>query len=62
MKKPKCKLTGQDGNIFSLLACASKCLRENGLQQGAKDMQEKVLASSSYEEALCIIMEYVEAY
>ena len=60
MNKPKCKLIGEDGNIFNLMGIASKTLKEAGLIEEAKEMVEKVTSSDSYLEALAIISEYVE--
>lgn len=57
--KPDCKLIGEDGNIFNLMARASKTLRENGLSEEAAEMRERITSSGSYDEALCIIGEYV---
>lgn len=58
-KKPDCKLLGEDGNIFNLIGIASRTLRRNGLAEQAKEMSERIYASGSYDEALCIIGEYV---
>lgn len=60
MKKPECKLIGENGNIFNLVAIARKTLLKNNLDNEAKEMQERVFDSSSYQEALCIIGEYVD--
>lgn len=57
--KPDCKLIGEDGNIFNLMARASRTLRENDLPEEAKEMRERITSSGSYDEALCIIGEYV---
>ncbi len=57
--KPDCPLIGQDGNIFNLVGIAAKTLRKNGMKEEASEMMEKVFGSSSYEEALGIIGEYV---
>ncbi len=57
--KPDCPLIGQDGNIFNLVGIAAKTLRKNGMKEEATEMSEKVFGSSSYEEALGIIGEYV---
>ena len=51
--------TTTDGNIFNLLGIASRTLREHGLKEQAKEMSDRVFASGSYGEALCIIGEYV---
>ena len=57
--KPDCKLIGEDGNIFNLMARAARTLRENNLAEEAKEMRERITSSGSYDEALCIIGEYV---
>ena len=59
-KRPKMKLTGMDGNIFSILGRAARLLRENGQPGQAKEMTNRVYQSGDYHEALNIISEYVE--
>lgn len=58
--KPKCKLIGEDGNIFNLMSIASKTLKETGMEEEAKEIIERIINSRSYIEALAIISEYVE--
>ena len=58
--KPKCKLVGEDGNIFNLIGIASRSLCHAGLADKATEMSQKVMHCGSYTEALSIIMEYVE--
>ena len=58
--KPKSPLIGTDGNIFNLIGVASNSLREHGYNEEAKQMSKRVMNSSSYEEAISIINEYVE--
>lgn len=60
IEKPKCALIGQDGNIFNLVGIASKTLKRNGMYEESKEMSDRVFNSKSYEDALCIIDEYVE--
>lgn len=59
-KKPRCKLLGQDGNIFNLMGLASRALRMAGQGDKVKEMCNRVIRSGSYHQALAIIMEYVE--
>jgi len=60
-KKPKCKLVGKDGNVFNLTAIAAKALKKIGQHKAAKEMATRVFhRTRSYDEALCIIMEYVD--
>jgi hypothetical protein len=58
-EKPDCALIGQDGNIFVLMGIASQTLKKNGLREQAKEMQERITISGSYDEALGIIAGYV---
>lgn len=60
MLKPTCKLTNANGNVFNLIGIASNCLKKAGLKDEAKEMTEKCFNSSSYDEALSIISEYVD--
>lgn len=59
-RKPSVKLIGEDGNIFSILGRVSRTLKEAEKEDQVKEVSERVMASSSYGEALQIIMEYVE--
>ena len=58
-EKPDCPLIGQNGNIYNLLGIAARTLGEHGRKEQAEEMTDRVFASGSYEEALCIIGEYV---
>lgn len=59
-EKPDCPLIGQDGNIFNLMGIASRTLRENGMAEQTKEMTKRITeGAQSYNEALCIIGEYV---
>lgn len=61
VKKPKCALIGEDGNIFNLMGIASRTLKRNCMQEEAKEMCDKITSGAkSYDEALCIIGEYVD--
>ena len=61
VKKPKCALIGEDGNIFNLMGIASITLKRNGMSKDAQEMCNRIPAEAkSYDEALMIIGEYVE--
>ena len=63
VNKPKVKLIGQNGNIYNILGIASRALKDTGYADEAKEMQTEVFASDSYQEALAIVLQYVdEAY
>lgn len=50
--KPKCRLIGENGNIFNLLGIAMRTLEASGYSDSAEEMRSKVFASKSYYEAL----------
>jgi len=59
--KPKVKLSGENGNVFNLMAICSKALKEAGLQDKAKEMTNKITTTAkSYDQALQIMMEFCE--
>ena len=58
-EKPDCPLIGKDGNVFNLVGIAAQTLRQSGMPDQAKEMTSRVFSSGSYDEALCIISEYV---
>lgn len=58
-QKPDCPLIGEDSNIFNLMDIASKTLKNQGMKAETKEMRDRIMDSGSYDEALCIIGEYV---
>lgn len=58
--KPKCKLIGEDGNIFFILGRVRQILKAADQNDKAQEVSERVMASGSYDAALKIIMEYVD--
>ena len=62
LQKPQAKLIGADSNVFNLLGIASKALKRAGLGDEAREMQERVFKSASFDEAVCILTEYVDVH
>lgn len=61
-EKPQAPIIGTDGNIFNLMGIASRALRENGMEDQAKEMNHRISTEAQdYDHALSIIMEYVES-
>ena len=61
IKKPKCALIGQNGNIFNLMSIASKTLERNNLREEETEMCNRITnGAKSYDEALMILQDYVE--
>ena len=58
--KPPCPIIGANGNIFSIMGIASKTLKKNNMTEAASEMCSRVMESESYDNALAVIMEYVE--
>lgn len=59
--KPVAKLIGANGNIFNLMGIACKVLDEAGKEEKAKELRDRIISQAkSYDEALLIIMDYVE--
>ena len=60
MDKPICKLINTDGNVFSIIDTVSKCLRKAKQDDKAKEFMAKAMSSSSYDEVLNLLHDYVE--
>jgi hypothetical protein len=58
--KPRCRLTGTDGNIFALLGRVMACLKKAGQPADAAEVSRRVMACASYHDALRVLMEYVD--
>ena len=59
-EKVKAPIVGADGNIFNLIGISSKALKREGFYKEADELATRVMESKSYDEALSIIMEYVD--
>lgn len=60
--KPPCKLLGENGNIFNLMAIACRTLQQHGYNNKAMELEKRIIGgdAESYAEAILIIMEYVD--
>lgn len=59
-KKPKCQLSGQDGNVFNIISLVSRALKNAEQYEKAKEFQTKAMSSHSYDEVLILTHQYVE--
>jgi hypothetical protein len=59
--KPRVKLVGTDGNIFAILGRCKQALRDAEQPDQAEEMMRRVFKATSYDEALGICQEYVDA-
>ena len=61
MMKLKCRLIGEDGNIFNLMGIVSRTLKEAGEPEKAEEMIRRITSDAkSYDEALAMLMEDVD--
>ena len=58
--KPKVQLVGQDGNVFNLLGICTRALKRADQYEEAAELQKRVMSCSSYDEALVIMLDYVD--
>lgn len=59
--KPVAKLVGTNGNIFNLMGIVKGALVAAGKEERGNEMCKRISSEAGcYDEALCIIMEYVE--
>ena len=59
MSKPKCHLTGEDGNAFAVMGRVSKALKKSGQGHLVPEFQKRAM-SGDYDNLLAVCMEYVE--
>ncbi len=60
--KPKCRLIGEDGNVFNIIARVKNALNNAGLKKEAKEFVEKVFNQKSYNDVLKLCNKYVDIY
>ncbi len=60
--KPRCKLSGTDGNVFALAGLVGRTLKRAGLREEADAFYARLPQCKSYDEALQLMAEYVEVY
>lgn len=59
-KKPRCKLIGENGNVYNLIGIVRRTLQDNGFEDQAKELMSRVYGMGSYDEVLMLFQEYVE--
>lgn len=60
MKKPKVKLTGNDGNAFSIMGRVISALKKSGASKDAIEEYRKKAMSGDYDNLLRVTMEFVD--
>lgn len=60
MEKPVCKLSGTNGNAFSVIGNVLQVLRRAGQQDRVKEFTDKAFKAGSYDELLQLCFDYIE--
>ena len=60
--KPPCKLTGTDGNVFSIIGQVRRVLIRAGQDVRAHEFCERAFVANSYDAVLRLCFEYVEVH
>jgi len=58
--KPRCRLVGTDGNVFSIIGHVKRALERAGQRERASEFAAKAMQSKSYDEVLALCFEYVD--
>ena len=53
------RFTGEDGNVFHLMALVGKALERNGYKKEADELAERLWEQPDYSSALALFGEYV---
>lgn len=58
-EKINAPIIGADSNIFNIVAICTRQLKRNNMNEQSDEMVNRVLNAKNYDEALSIVMEYV---
>jgi len=58
--KPRCKLSGTDGNVFAVIGNVRDTLKRAGLKEQAENFSSKAFKQHSYQDVLALCFEYVD--
>jgi hypothetical protein len=61
-RRPRCRLVGEDGNVFAIIGRVLRDLQDVGEAEAAKDFVARAFRSRSYEEVLALCAECVEVF
>lgn len=62
MEKPKCKLLGEDGNVFNIIGRVAGALKKAKMQDKSDEFIKRATKSDSYDAVLVLCHEYVEVF
>lgn len=58
--KPKCRLSGTDGNVFAIIGKVSDSLKKAKQHGKSAEFIQRAMSQESYEDVLSLCDEYVE--
>ena len=58
--KPRCKLSGTDGNVFAIIGKVKETLAKAGLKDQEEEFKSKAFKQHSYDDVLTLCCEYVD--
>jgi hypothetical protein len=58
--RPRCRLSGRDGNVFAVIGAVRRALRNAGQADRAREFVERAGAAGSYDEVLRLCFEYAD--
>jgi hypothetical protein len=58
--KPRVRLVGKDGNAVHLIGVVRRALKNAGQIERAHEFVRRAWAAKSYDEVLCLCMEYAD--
>ena len=62
MEKPRCRLIGEDGNVFNVIGLVSRALKQADMRGEARRFTTEAFGAGSYDEVLVLAQKYVEVY
>jgi hypothetical protein len=58
--KPRCRLVGTDGNVFSIIGTVKRALERAGQRERASEFVAKAMQAKSYDAVLALCFDYVD--
>jgi hypothetical protein len=60
MSKPVCRLSGEDGNVFSIIGRVKRSLKDAGMSARAEQFATEAMTARSYDAVLQLCFKYVD--
>ncbi len=60
MKKPICRLSGKDGNVYSVIGRVTSVLNRSGQREKAEEFTKQALSAESYDAVIKLCFDFVD--